>query len=487
MSPLKSMANGGFLPTVNKNRKPKFELHLKIFDLNNVPLVSGTSIVKWNLAHSIHAEHRGRTPQCPISNHKVEYNYSKVVSHIRISIDKNNNLTECPVEFEVLQQFPGSGREEKISLGIVKLNLSEYVEESDGLTRESASFDRGHSRKRSSGTSQSPMSTRAPVLDDPDVEDGIVRRYLMQESKINSTLKIGILVMQLDGDKNYSAPPLKTAPVFGGIAGIMAGEAVEQDDAGQLPTMAKSRDASEVQDMYRRALAASWSCQPGELPADQCIEDIFSGGDGWQAGRTGRTGKKTTTFDLDNGGSLSSDEGGMNGTLRPSDFRKLERKQQQQQHQQHQQLLDPPQQDHLHLHRLHNGHRHHSRNNSGSSDRSIRSLRSIKSMATIVTGRGDAASSTAGASNVARRGSHSRTRGREDDQRLGVGSGGGNGGGISTRDYGRSRSRSGSMVSLAPTMGSSDRGRESSRRNRELEEFDVRDDLVAWRLPGAVT
>ncbi|EFQ26597.1 uncharacterized protein GLRG_02417 [Colletotrichum graminicola M1.001] len=436
MSPLKSMANGGFLPTVNKNRKPKFELHLKIYDLNNVPLVSGTSIVKWHLSHSIHAEHRGRTPKCPISNHKVEYNYSKMVSHIRISIDKNNNLTECPIEFEVLQEFPGTGREEKISLGIVKLNLSEYVEESD-----------------------------APITDDPDVVDGIVRRYLMQESKINSTLKIGILMLQLDGDKNYSAPPLRTAPVFGGIAGIVAGESVEQDDAGQLPSMAKSRDASEVQDMYRRTLAASWSCQPDELPADQCIEDIFSGGDGWRTGRQGRTGKKTATFDLENGGSLSSDEGTMGGTLRPSDFRKMERKQQQAQQQQQQQQ-EPPQQDHLHLHRLHNGHRHHSRNNSGSSERS---------MTTVVTGRGDAASSTAGASNVARRGSHSRLRGREGE------------GGTSRRSYGRSRSRSGSIVSLAPTMGSSDRGREASRRNRELEEFNVRDDLVAWRLPGAVT
>ncbi|OLN96386.1 hypothetical protein CCHL11_00645 [Colletotrichum chlorophyti] len=467
MSPLKSMANGGFLPTVNKNRKPKFELHLKIYDLNNVPLVSGTSIVKWHLSHSIHAEHRGRTPKCPISNHKVEYNYSKMVSHIRISIDKNNNLTECPIEFEVLQEFPGSGREEKISLGIVKLNLSEYVEESDGLHRESVTLDRGHFRKRSSGTSASPTSTRAPILDEPDVEDGIVRRYLMQESKINSTLKIGILMVQLDGDKNYTAPTLRTAPVFGGIAGIMAGEQVEQDDAGQLPTMAKSRDAAEVQDMYRRALAASWSCQPGELPADECIEDIFTGGDGWRSGRSGRTGKKTTTFDLDNGGSPSSDESGMGGTLRPSDFRKMERKQQQQQQQQQ----ERPQQDHLHLHHLHHtGRRHHSRNNSGSSERSM------KSMTTIVTGRGDGASSTAGASHIARRGSHSRTRGRpDDDHRRGGGS------------YGRSRSRSGSMISLAPTMGSSDRGRDGVRRNRELEEFDVREDLVAWRLPGAVT
>jgi hypothetical protein len=33
--------------------------------------------------------------------------------------------------------------------------------------------------------------------------------------------------------------------------------------------------------MYRRTLTASWAAQPGELTADQCIEDIFAGGDGW--------------------------------------------------------------------------------------------------------------------------------------------------------------------------------------------------------------
>lgn len=34
--------------------------------------------------------------------------------------------------------------------------------------------------------------------------------------------------------------------------------------------------------MYRRALAASWASQAGELPADQCVEEIFAGGDGWK-------------------------------------------------------------------------------------------------------------------------------------------------------------------------------------------------------------
>jgi hypothetical protein len=44
----------------------------------------------------------------------------------------------------------------------------------------------------------------------------------------------------------------------------------------------KSREIREMQDMYRRTLVASWSCQAGELPADECIENIFAGGDGWR-------------------------------------------------------------------------------------------------------------------------------------------------------------------------------------------------------------
>ena len=41
-----------------------------------------------------------------------------------------------------------------------------------------------------------------------------------------------------------------------------------------------------MQDLYRQTLAAYWASQPGELRADECIEDIFSGGDGW--GKNGR-------------------------------------------------------------------------------------------------------------------------------------------------------------------------------------------------------
>ncbi|KAI4651833.1 hypothetical protein J4E93_002029 [Alternaria ventricosa] len=237
--------------TVPKNRRPKFDLHLRIIDLNNVPLVSGTSFIKWHLSHSTAAEHRGRTDSCQVKDHKVAYNYD-ITLPVRLTVDKNGMLQECYVELEVVQEYGrGSGRGERITLGTVKLNLAEYVE-------------------------QSEMATIAGE------EPGVTRRYLMQDSKINSTLKVGIYMKQTEGDKNFVAPALKTAQVFSGIAGIMAGEQAELEDHGAAPSLtSKSREAGELQDMYRRTLAAYWSAQPGELKADECIEDIFAGGDGW--------------------------------------------------------------------------------------------------------------------------------------------------------------------------------------------------------------
>ena len=87
---------------------------------------------------------------------------------------------------------------------------------------------------------------------------------------------------QTEGDKSFIAPPLKSAPVFGGIAGIMTAEQADGDDGNNVPSMSSNaRESGRLQDMYRRTLAASWLAQAGELPADKCIEDIFAGGDGW--------------------------------------------------------------------------------------------------------------------------------------------------------------------------------------------------------------
>ncbi|MCJ1468401.1 hypothetical protein MMC07_007029 [Pseudocyphellaria aurata] len=235
---------------VPKNRKPKFDLRLKIVDLNNVPLVSGTSYVKWHLPSSTSAEHRGRTSKSIIRDHKVSWDYEKTIP-VRLTIDRHGMLQETDINFEVLQEYSSGVRGETIILGNVKLNLSEYAEGSD------------------------------------DGEDGVTRRYLMQERRDQFHDESTPVLEHLQANVDRNRPPLKNAPVFGGIAGIMTAEPGEVDDLGQIPSISsKTREMSKLQDMYRQTLAASWAAQTGELPADKCIEEIFAGGDGWGGSMT---------------------------------------------------------------------------------------------------------------------------------------------------------------------------------------------------------
>ena len=70
-------------------------------------------------------------------------------------------LQESEIHFEVLQEY-SPGARERIVLGNVKLNLAEFCVE-------------GGEEREGSGEGEGG--------------EGVVRRYLMQESKINSTLK----------------------------------------------------------------------------------------------------------------------------------------------------------------------------------------------------------------------------------------------------------------------------------------------------------
>jgi hypothetical protein len=134
--------------------KLKFELHLKIIDLNNVPYVTGKSHVKWHLSHSHAAEDRGKTDKCGIKEHRIQYNYEMHVA-VRLTVDKTGMLQESHIRFEVIHNVLTGDKTEDIALGRLKLNLAEYVWASE-----------------------------------QEGEDAVCRRYLLQESKINSTLKV---------------------------------------------------------------------------------------------------------------------------------------------------------------------------------------------------------------------------------------------------------------------------------------------------------
>ncbi|CAG8415902.1 unnamed protein product [Penicillium salamii] len=230
---------------VPKNRRPRFELVLRIIDINNVPLGSSVAFVRWRLPSSSATEHQGHTEKANLSDHRAYWTYEKSLQ-VRLTIDRTSMLQECEINFEVIQEFTSSPISEKSVLGKIKLNLAEYV-------------------------------------DKVEEDEGVIRRYLMHESKVNSTVKIGIAMRQIEGDRNFTTPQLKSATVFGGIAGVVhSTEQPIEDDLGQLPSInTKSREMADMQDMYRRTLAASWSSRACDLPADKLIEELFAGSSCW--------------------------------------------------------------------------------------------------------------------------------------------------------------------------------------------------------------
>lgn len=167
-----------------------------------------------------------------------------------------------------------------------------------------------------------------------------------------------------------------------------------------VPTISKSRDHGELQDMYRRALAASWASHAAELPADQCVEDIFNGGDGWK--HASNPNPKTAP----------------RSGMQPEDS-----------------ASDDNRQDH-------HPRRGHRRTHSGGSTTSQNTVTAKQTSSRI--------------------GHHKRNESHD------------------TLD------QSPSSQSVE-SSGESERGRTGFRNAHEVDEFDVRDDLVAWRLPDEVT
>jgi hypothetical protein len=118
------------------------------------------------LPSSSATEHQGHTEKAALSDHRAYWAYEKSLQ-VRLTIDRTSMLQECEITFEVIQEFTSSPISEKSVLGKIKLNLAEYVDK---------------------------------VEDD----EGVIRRYLINECKVNSTVKIGIAMRQIEGDRNFT-------------------------------------------------------------------------------------------------------------------------------------------------------------------------------------------------------------------------------------------------------------------------------------------
>ncbi|KAJ1927439.1 hypothetical protein IWQ60_002946 [Tieghemiomyces parasiticus] len=147
---------------ISKHRLVAFEVRITLHELINVPLVSGNFFVKWRTKSGTAAS--GCTERAPIADHRVEWNAS-ALKRLDLVIGKDGVLAPCELQLCVKQEM---NQETPRNLGVLTVNLAEYAR-----------------------------------------EGRVTRRYLLQESKSNSTIKLTIDMKQVAGDTRYKTPALK--------------------------------------------------------------------------------------------------------------------------------------------------------------------------------------------------------------------------------------------------------------------------------------
>ncbi|KAJ1661138.1 hypothetical protein IWQ61_000008 [Dispira simplex] len=147
---------------ISKNRLVHFDVTITLHNLVNVPLVSGTFFAKWRIKNGTTSS--GYTRRAPISDHRVDLGY-QISKKLDLVIGKDGVLSNCELYLQVKQE---TNQDSPRTLGVLTLNLAEYAQEGE-----------------------------------------VTRRYLLQESKSNSTFKITVHMKQTGGDTKYTTPTLK--------------------------------------------------------------------------------------------------------------------------------------------------------------------------------------------------------------------------------------------------------------------------------------
>ncbi|KAG2174223.1 hypothetical protein INT43_004244 [Umbelopsis isabellina] len=250
---------------ISKSRKIDFELSILFQDLANVPLVSGNYYIKWKIKYADAPS--GSTARAPITDHNVLWNHTNATT-VHLIVGKDNILAPCDLKLEVFQEL--NGGKDTHTIGTLTLNLSEYA---------------------GSGTT--------------------TRRYLLDDCKFNSTLKLSIRLFQKsDADIKYEVPPLKKQQIFADIPtmiterkdkGLVKDDLFIADPKGQSSAslssipVHKSHSAVNLEHFYKKSLSPipMLKSSDDQSPTD-LVEQLFQGQpiDGVQSTSAGHSSAK---------------------------------------------------------------------------------------------------------------------------------------------------------------------------------------------------
>lgn len=312
----------------NKSKKPKFLLTLRINELINIPQSSGYCYVKWHLKEGtgtsssvvesngemvpVMSQSHGSTPRIMVENHRARWNYEfERPLQIKLLVDKNKELMSKVLSLEVFFEFlsgsagnnprrsnSGSNSTKsgsnnvysqkatgKVLLGMVSLNLAEYVREDEQATTNRFLL------KKSKVNSILNVTVQIKLI------RGSYRDFYMSKGLTSGQLPGGFrsgLNDMLDDSSDMGSP---TSSVFQHSVASPVGNRSGMAQSKTIDTSMNSSDGSKnfisasmsplVDSLYQKTFQLPWDPRPGEFTPRECVEDILQGGDGWAKNEKG--------------------------------------------------------------------------------------------------------------------------------------------------------------------------------------------------------
>ncbi|QLL31584.1 hypothetical protein HG536_0B04480 [Torulaspora globosa] len=310
----------------NKSKKPKFLLTLRINELINIPQSSGYCYVKWHLkegtgtstsgpivdsnGEEIHVmnQSHGATPRIMVENHRARWNYEfERPLQIKMQVDRNRELISKVLLLEVFFEFLSDSEGNKprrsnsgsypaksspnnvytqkatgkLLLGMVSLNLAEYVRED-----EQATTNRFLLKK-------SKVNSILNVMVQIKLIRGSYRDFLVSRSLVPGALRSGINDILDDSSDMGSSTSSAFQP-------SVSSPLRNKFSMGQRKTVGSSFASTErsknfisasmsplVDSLYQKTFQLPWDPRPGEFTPRECVEDILQGGNGWAKNEKG--------------------------------------------------------------------------------------------------------------------------------------------------------------------------------------------------------
>lgn len=335
------------LNTKNKSRKPKFLLNLRINELINIPQSSGYCYIRWNLKEgtgtsssvvgangevkSVMTQSHGHTPKVKVENHRARWNYEfDRPLQVKLLVDKNRDLVPKNMILEVYFEFLQENRETlpsgtrsrshshghtpepvsnnvyaqrttgKLLLGVVSLNIAEYVKEDEQAVTNRFLLKKSKVNSILNVTMQ--LSLARGTYNDFNVPRNFTSGQLPGTFRsgigdiLEDTSDVGSL--QSSAYQSSIGSPQGTRHIISenghanGSGGVGNGKAHSNLGSSMtsptLPTTTISASMSPLVDnLYQKTFQLPWDPRPGEFTPRECVEDILQGGNGWAKNEKG--------------------------------------------------------------------------------------------------------------------------------------------------------------------------------------------------------